>query len=315
MADPNYIDAFINAYTAGYAQVPQEMRNPFDGTVSMAQLKGEYMSFDDIGTCSVSEKSTRFAKLDYGDQDFRRRWLYPRWFYPEPKLVDRQDAIAEHTDPTGAFMTSMIYAIERKKRDVVIESFDATVTGGKNPGDTSYAFTNTTIDNATGRTIPHDADNSGDAGGVSTGLTSDKIVLLQQKFSDYGIPDGTPINLCCSFKQLSDLRREAELQSRDTSTIQALMERRIRSVMGVNFVVTNAITVGASNDIDADTNVFECYAWIPEGIKYAPHTAPAFSVDRLVDRVGDVWQVKADFGCNAIRMHESMVIKIECANV
>lgn len=315
MADPNYIDAFINAYTAGYAQVPQEMRNPFDGYVSTVPLSGEQMSFDDIGISVVKEKSTRFADLTYGDNEFRRRWLFPRFFYAESKLVDRQDLIATHADPTSAFMQSMTYAIERKKRDVIIEAFDATVTGGKNPGNTTFAFTNTAISNAAGRVIVHDTTDNGAAGGTSTGLTSDKLVLLQQKFSDLGVPDGVPINLVCAFRQIADLRREAVLQSTDTSSIQALMERRIKSLMGINFVVTNAITLGTSNDIDGDTNVYECFAWVPEGIKYAPHLAPSFGIDKLPTKVGDVWQIKADFGCNAIRMHEDLVIKIECAAV
>ena len=77
--------------------------------------------------------------------------------------------------------------------------------------------------------------------------------------------------------------------------------------------ITNSITIGSSNDVDSDTNVFDCFFYIPEGIMYAAQTAPTFSVDRLPDRVGDTWQIKADFGCNAIRMHEDLVLKVECA--
>ncbi len=319
MSDPNYLDMFIQAYNAGYTQVPQEMRNPFEGAVDTVPLKGEYISFDDVGVSTGKEKTTRFAKLTYGDNSFRRRWLYPRWFYPDPKLVDKQDNIALHTDPSGAFMQSMLYYIERKKRDVIIDAFEATVTGGKNPGDTSYSYADSVISatySATsGRTIPHDSTTTGAAGGTSTGLTEDKILLMQQKFSDYGIPDGTPIYLVCSYKQLRDLRENAKLQSTDTSDIKALMNREIRSLMGVNFIVTNGITLGSSNDIDADTNIYPCYAWVKGGMSFAPFLTPSFSVDKLPDMVGDVWQIKANFGCNAIRRHEDMVIKIECANV
>ena len=315
MSDPNYIDAFVNAYTAGYAQVPQEMRNPFEGSFDYVQLQGEQMSFDDIGVSSGKEKKTRFAELEFADQDFRRRWLFPRFFYPDPKLVDRQDAIALHTDPTSAFMQSMMYYIERKKRDVCLEAFKADVYGGKNPTASTFTFTNTAVSNAAGRVIVHDTNPDGTAGGTSTGLTEDKILLAQQKFSDYGIPDGTPMYIACGFKQLRDLRSNAILQSSDTSDIKALMNREIRQLMGVNFVLTNAITVGSLNDVDGDTNVFECWAWVKGGMKFAPHLTPKFSIDPRVDMVGDVWQIKADFGCNAIRMHEDMVIKIECANV
>ena len=317
MSTPNYVDAFINAYNAGYKDVPQERMNPFVGAVDQAPMTGEQMSFDDVGISGMNEKSTRFAKLTYGDSEFRRRWWSPRWFYPDPKLVDRQDAIAQHADPTSAYMRNMTYAIERKKRDVIIEAMDKTVVGGKAPGDVSggYTFTNTAIVNATGRTIVHDTDLTGTAGGTSTGLTTEKILLAQNKFSSLGVPDGAPINLVCSFQQIMDLRRRAELQGIDTSIIKALMERKIPDgLMGINrWIVTNSITIGSSNDVDSDTNVYDCFFYIPEGIMYSAQTAPTFSVDRLPDRVGDTWQIKADFGCNAIRMHEDLVLKVECA--
>ena len=226
MSTPNYVDAFINAYNAGYKDVPQERMNPFTGQTDVAAMTGENMSFDDVGISGMNEKSTRFAKLTYGDSEFRRRWWSPRWFYPDPKLVDKQDAIAQHADPTSAFMRNMVYAIERQKRDVVIAAMDKTVVGGKAPGDVSggYTFTNTAITNATGRTIVHDTDLSGAAGGTSTGLTTDKILLARKKFSDLGVDIGAPMNFVGSFQQVMDLRRRAELQSNDTSTVQALMK-------------------------------------------------------------------------------------------
>jgi len=308
MADPNYTDAFILAYQAAYSQVPQERRNVFDGTVMTTPLMGEQMSFDDIAISSMREKNTRFTEVVHSDNEFRRRWLFPKWYY-DAKLVDRQDNIAMHTDPSSAFIVGMTYAIERQKRDTILAAFDATVTGGKNPGDTSYTFTNTAISNATGRTIVHDTNNNGAAGGTSTGLTVEKLILIREKFATLGIPDGVPIYLVTSFRQKSDLLREAETQSTDTSEVKALVDGRIDSYMGIKFVTTNAITRGGAK------NVYDCFAWVPEGIKFATHLSPSFSVDRRVDMVGDAWQIKVDFGCNAIRMHEDMVLKVECAPV
>jgi hypothetical protein len=315
MADPNYIDMFINAYTSGYMHLPQERRNVFDGKVSATALTGEYMSFDDIASGDLQTKTTRFAAINPTDRAFRRRWMSPSWYY-DALLVDKQDNIALHTDPSGDFMTSLTYAIERKKMDTIIASFDASVVAGKTPGaDTAYSLTNTAITNAAGRTVPHDVTNSGAAGGISTGLTVNKLVLIREKFATLGIPDGVPINLVTSFKQKSDLLREAETQSTDTSDVKALVNGTISKYMGINFIETNKITLGSSNDIDADTNVYECFAWIPEGIKYAQFLSPSFKVTARDDLVGDVWQIKVDFGCSAIRMNESMVLKVECANV
>ncbi len=314
MADPNYTDLFYLAYTSQLKDVPQERRNVFDGTMTMDALEGEYKSYDDIGISTLRKKTTRFAQVVHSDNDMRRRWLYPEWYY-DAKLVDRQDQIAQLADVENGFMRSMIYASERQMRDVILASFDATVTGGKNPGDTSYSFTNTAIYNSTGRTVPHDATADGNKGGTSAGLSVDKLILIREKFASLNIPDGVPIYLACSPRQKSDLLREAETQSIDTSEIKSLVSGQINQYMGINFVTTNAITLGSKNDIDSDTNVYECFAWIPEGMVFAKHLAPQFSVAKRDDLVGDAWQIKIDMGFNAIRLNEDMVLKVECAAV
>lgn len=312
MANPNYEDAFILAYTTGYKQVPQERRNPFDGIIMSVPLVGEQMRFDDIGTGSMTKKTTKFADVVYSDNEFRSRWLFPEFYY-DAKLVDKQDNIAQHTDPAGAFMTSMIYAVERQKRDIVITAFNATVTGGKNPGDLSggFTFTNTAISNATGRTILVDTKNDGSTGGVVTGLTVNKLILIREKFATLGNPDGSPVHLVTSFRQKSDLLREAETQSSDTSEVKALVNGKIDSYMGIKFVETNAITEGSANGVGGQ-DVYECFAWLPEGMSMASHLTPKFSIDRLFQKVGDTWQIKVDFGANAIRRSEEMVLKVEC---
>jgi hypothetical protein len=314
MADPNYLDLFYNAYTAARLHVPQERKNVFAGKVTMDTIQGEQKSYDDFGTSALKKKTTRFAQVVHTDNEMRRRWIFPEWYY-DAKLVDKQDNIALLAEPDGDFIRSLAYAVERQQRDVILNAFDAAVSGGKNPGDTSYTFTNTAISNATGRTVVHDTNNSGAAGGTSSGLTVEKLILVREKFASLDIEDGTPIYMCTSFRQRSDLLREAELQSWDTAEVKALVDGRVDSYMGIKFVTTNAITLGTTNDVDGDTNVYECFAWIPEGIVLAVNTAPSFKVSARDDMVGDVWQIKADYGCNAIRRNEDMVLKVECAAV
>jgi len=310
MSDPNYEDVFVLAYTNGYLQVPQERKNVFDGHFTMSPLEGEQMRFDDIGTGSMTKKTTKFSRVQVTDNEFRARWLFPEFYY-DAKYVDKQDNIAQHTDPASAYMQSMIFALEREKITIGLNAFDATVTGGKNPGDTTFSFTNTAISNAAGRTIVLDTTNDGAAGGSETGLTVNKLILIREKFSTLSIPDGTPIKLVTSFKQKSDLLREAEIQSWDTSEVKALVNGTINKYMGIEFIQTNQVVEGAANGVGGQ-DVFECFAWIPEGIVMANHLSPKFSVDRLPELVGDTWQIKLDWGANAIRRNEDMVLKVEC---
>lgn len=315
MSDPNYTGLFINAYNAAYTQVPQEMKNPFDGTVTTVPITGEYMSYDDIGTATGKEKTTRFTKRTPADITHRRRWISPRYFYADPMLVDKQDNIALHSDPTSAYMQAMAYWVERQKRDVILGAFEGSVVAGKNPGDDSaITFTDSIYTvGGTGRTIVHDTKSTFATGGTSTGLTEEKIMLAQLAFSQLDIPDGSQMYIACSYQQIKDLRDSALLQSIDTSDIKALMNRSIRTLMGVTFVVTNGITKVTNGDIDGDKDIYPCYAWVQGAINYAPFSAPKFNVWKNNEYVGDAWQIDCDFGAAAIRTHENKVLKIECA--
>ncbi len=315
MADPNYTGLFVNAYNAAYEQVPQEKRNPFNGTVQVVPITGEYISFDDIGKATGKKKTTRFSLRVPSDITHRRRWISPEYYYADPMLVDKQDDIALHSDPTSAYMQAIAYWVERQKRDVVLDAFEGSVVAGKNPGDDPALTFNDTIYTVggAGRTIVHDTKEDFTANGTSTGLTEQKIMLAQLAFSQLDIPDGSTMYIACSYQQIKDLRDSALLQSIDTSDIKALMNREIRQLMGVRFVVTNGIKKGTSNDIDGDKDIYPCYAWVEGAIKYAPFSAPKFNVWKRNDMVGDVWQIDCDFGANAIRSHEDMVLKIECA--
>jgi hypothetical protein len=312
MADPGYLELIHLAYKGAVLSVPQEKRFIFDGLIQTDTFEGECKAYDDTPTASLREKTQRFATLTHTDATERRRWLYSKNYY-DAFLFDKQDGVALYSDPVGRRMQNLMWAVERQKRDNVITAFDATVVGGNRPGDTSYTFTNTAISNATGRVVVHDTTNGGAAGGVSTGLTVEKLILIKEKFAELGVDSTSPINLVCSQRQISDLLREAELQSSDTSEVKALVSGQINQYMGIRFVQTNAITIGASNDVDSDTNVYKCYAWVSDGMLFAEHEQPTFEYDRRVDLVGKAWQLKVDFGCGAIRTHEDLVLKVECA--
>jgi len=312
MADPNYMELFYNAYNAARLHVPQERKNPFEGTVTTDVLRGEQQSYDDFGISNLKQKTTRFATVETTDNDMHRRWLFANWYY-DAKLVDRQDNIALLSDPTGDFIKSLAYGVERLKRDVILKAFEASVSGGKNPGQTSYSFSNTAIGSG-GAVIVHDTTYAGAAGGTSKGLSTDKLILIRETFSRWGVPDGVPIYLACTFRQKSDLLREQQTKGQNTSEVEALVDGRINRYMGINFVETNGITLTSNGDLDGDTSVFKCYAYIPEGIVLATSPAPNFAVDKRAELVGDTWQIRADFAAAAIRRNENMVIKVECAN-
>ena len=309
-----YTEAFFNSYTTGYEHVLQERKPQYQGLLREERIEGENESYDFLGTIELDEKTTRFEDIPIEDMTHNRRWIAPK-FFEKGLFVDKLDDIALHTDPTSDYIQALAKGEIRRQNITVTDSFFANVSGGKNPGDDTYVFTESlyvTSTNTTtaGRVIAHDTQSDFTAGGVSSGLTIEKLVLARQALMELENDPDDLFHIAVSPKQMSDLLREAETQSIDTAIIRSLVAGIVNEYMGFRFVVTNRIKIGSSNDVDVDTNVFEVPVWTKEGMLFAKHTSPIFSVDKLPRK--QIWQISARVGMAAIRMDEDKVLRIEC---
>jgi len=309
-----YTEAFYNAYTAGYEHILQEKKPQYQGLLREERIEGENESYDFLGTIELDQKTTRFEDLPIEDMTHNRRWITPEW-YRKGIFVDKEDDIALHTDPTGDYIQALAKGVIRKENEVITDAFFADVSGGKTPGVDTYTLNDSLYVYSTrittgGRTIAHDVQSDYTAGGVSSGLTIEKLVLARQALIELENDPDDMFYIACAPKQMSDLLREAETQSIDTNIIRSLVAGVVNEYMGFRFVVTNRITIGSSNDVDADTSVYELPVWTKEGMLFARHESPIFNVDWLPRK--QIWQISARVGMNAIRMDESKIIKIEC---
>jgi hypothetical protein len=309
-----YTEAFVNAYTPGYELVLQEMADVYAGKTRVDSIVGENKSYDFLGTIELEEKLERFADLPIDDMVHNRRWVFPRWFR-KAILVDNEDQIMQHTDPTSAYIQALGNGVVRLKNDVIHAAFFANVKGGKAPGDSTYHFNNTLIAPTTsegGRTIPHDcADEEYAKGGESKGLTLNKLQMATRALGELKINVNGPRYIGVTHKHLNDLIFDAKTQSVDTSPFKSLAVGTINNWGGWTFVLDYNILKGTSNDTDTDTDVYELPVWVPEGMLFAQHATPQFAIDRLPRKGLYVHQIAAQCGMNCIRMDEDRVLKIE----
>ena len=307
-----YTEAFYNAYTAGYEHVLQERKPQFQGLVREERIEGENESYDFLGTIELDDKTTRFEDIPIEDLTHNRRWISPAWKRKDI-FVNKEDNIALHTDPTSDYIQTLAKGVIRAENETIVTAFFADVNGGKSPADHTFALedalytTSTTVD---GRTIAHDTQSDFTAGGVSSGLTIEKLILVRQALEELENDPDDMFYICCAPKQMSDLLREAETQSIDTNIIRSLVAGVVNEYMGFRFVKSNNITIGSSNDVDADTSVYELPVWAKDGMLFARHQSPIFGVDWLPRK--QIWQISARVGMAAIRLDESKVMKIEC---
>lgn len=306
-----YAEAFYNAYQAGYEHILQEVTDVYGSVVRNESIEGEHKAYDFLGSIELTKKTQRFADVPVDELDHNRRWVSPSW-YRKGIYVDSEDQIMMHTDPTGDYMKALAKAVVRTKNDVIYNAFTATVQGGTEYGDDTYTFDVTDEYTKGGRyrAIVHDVQNDFTAGGTSTGLTIEKLILAREALVDLKNDANQMFNLACSQKQISDLYREAETQSIDTSAFKSLAEGRMPEFMGFRFLIDYNITASTASSIDG-TSVYPCYAFTNDAILYAQHLAPMFTVDWIPTK--QVWMVYCSIGMGAIRMDEDQVIKIECA--
>ena len=309
-----YTEAFFNSYTTGYEHVLQERKPQFQGLLREERIEGENEAYDFLGIIDLDQKTTRFEDIPIEDMTHNRRWIAPAWFR-KGIFVDKEDDIALHTDPTGDYIQALAKGEIRRQNITVTDSFFANVNGGKNPGDDTFVFTESAYVTSTrlttgGRVIVHDTQSDFTAGGVSSGLTIEKLVLARQALTELENDPDDLFYIGASPKQMSDLLREAETQSIDTNIIRSLVAGVVNEYMGFRFVVSNRFVVGSSNDVDGDTSVFKIPVWTKEGMLFAKHNSPIFNVDWLPRK--QIWQISARVGMAAIRMDEDKVLQIEC---
>ena len=305
-----YTEAFYNSYTTGYEAILQQRRPMYQGLLREERIEGENESYDFLGTIELDEKTTRFEDIPIEDMTHNRRWITPKW-YRKGIFVDKEDDIALHTDPTSDYIQALAKGEIRKENTVITDAFFANVSGGKTPGTDTYVLSNTAYaTSGIGRTILHDAQNDFTAGGVSSGLTIEKLVLAKRALQELENDPDDLFYIAVAPKQMSDLLLQAETQSIDTNIIRSLFAGVVNEYMGFRFVITNNITIGTNNAVDTTTEVFEVPVWTKEGMLFAKHESPIFNTDWLPRK--QVWQISARVGMNSIRMDEDKVLKIEC---
>jgi hypothetical protein len=177
----------------------------YQGLLREERIEGENESYDFLGTIELDEKTTRFEDIPIEDMTHNRRWITPKW-YRKGIFVDKEDDIALHTDPTSDYIQALAKGEIRRENTVITAAFFANVSGGKTPGTDTYVLDNDAYTTGgTGRSIVHDAQADFTAGGTSTGLTIEKLILAKQALQELENDPDEMFYIAIAPKQMSDL--------------------------------------------------------------------------------------------------------------
>ena len=277
-------------------------------------ISAEAKAFDMMDAFELQEKTGRSPDTPTTDPSAQRRWVETTPYHQSVRY-DKDDDLSIKLAMTGEFVTAFRRAVNRKKDDIILAAFEAATTSGRRAGSTitwaSQGGNTAYTGKDTGRTIPHDC-STGNCSASDTGMTTEKVELALEYFANNEVDDDIPIWCAISPRQATNLFGQEEYVNIDYNDQKPLTRGRLLgNWLGVNWISTPKITLGSSNDIGADTNVYECWMWAQDGMILGVADELTINIDRLPTK-SQSQQVYVHMNMGCMRFDEDKVMKIEC---
>ena len=307
---------FVDQFSTEFYHVCQQKESLFGRAVRVeAILNAEDKSFDLMDKFNLVEKEARHVKTPSMEASTQRRWISTTpWHQSVP--FDKDDDLSMIIDPMSDFQIGLLRAVNRMKDDIILAAMDATVTSGRRNNSSSITWASQSgnvkyTESSGGRTIPHDC-SQGNCSSSDTGMTVEKAELILEYFAKNEVDESIPIFCAINPRQATNLFGQEEYVRIDFNDNKPLASGRLlKNWHGINWIISNKITIGSSNDVDGNTDVYECWAWAQDGIILGVQDALTTRISELPEQSYDQ-QVYVYMNMGAMRMDEDKVLKIEC---
>lgn len=235
----NVNQAFVQQYTTNVMMLLQQQGSRLRNSVMSYSFMGKAASMaEQFGSVSPIRNQSRHSDTPLISTPQDKRWIYPN-DYDWADLIDNQDKLRMLIDPTGPYATAGAWAMGRAIDDEIISGiFNSNNTG----------------ENGTSATGLLSAFNSGsqavaaNVGAASnTGLNIAKLRRAKQLLLSAEVDvDNDPLFCIITARQHDDLLNEAQAISLDYNNTPVLVNGKISSFMGFNFIVSERIPGGAN---------------------------------------------------------------------
>lgn len=296
----NYVNLWKTAYADMIRIKSQQEDSRLQGSVEPETIRGKELVFDcykpvvltqrERGQSYGFDPATSVGNKPYAETETERRQVNAE-FFEYAELFDPRDesALMRSLRPDGSYARNVVAAFNRKKDEVILEAFDATVTryGG---GTGNFAPSGSMTHAATGTTLTVD-----DLILASVALRTNASISATPSVG--GPEGGTGYHIALHPTAIGDLLGAQEVTSADYSTIRALMTGDINTFMGFTFheVSTMAATVA--------------YCYHSSGMVFGMNQDMVVRFDEIPER-GYSLQAFHSMGLAAMRTDEGLVYKI-----
>ena len=231
------------------------------------------------------KRTTRHADTPLVDTPHNARWVYPE-DYEIADLIDKQDVLRTIIEPSSKYARNHAMAMNRAIDDEIIAAFfsDTTKTGKTGATTTDWTTYGETVD-------------------ATSGLTVDALRQAREKLRAAEVDtENDPMFVAMTAKQETDLLTETQIVSLDYNEKPVLVDGKITSFMGFNFIHSERLALDAASKR-------RCPAWVKSGICLGIWKDISGEISQRDDK-SYATQVYASTTIGATRVEEAKVVEI-----
>lgn len=281
------LDWSVIDYKSTVDHLLQQKGSKFRDKVMVESFTGKSgVPLNQVGNVTAQQRTTRHADTPLIETPHDRRWVYPTdWEWAD--LIDDQDKLRVIADPTSPYAINGAYAIGRAMDDAIIYAATGTANTGED-GTTSTVFPAAQT-----------------AATTAGGLTIAKLREAMQLFIGAEVDvDNEELFCAIGAQQHDDLLGETQAVSLDYTNMPVLVDGRIRSFMGFNFVDSQRL------DLSGTDRTVVC--WAKSGLCLGVWNDLEVKISERDDKsYATQVYVKGTFG--ATRLEEQKVVAITCS--
>ena len=243
-----------------------------------------------LGQVAATEITARHSSTEVSDTPHAARWIFPRDF-GVADLVDKEDLLRMLTDPSAGMATAQSWALGRKQDDLLIAALtdDAAVIGEDGEETTTLA--------ADGVTLVDD--------GVGGPMTTAKLRAAKKNLMAANNNMNEDFFCAMTAVEIDEMLVDTQAINLDFNTKPVLVDGKITSFMGFNFVHTEQLILDSNGDRI-------CPVWARSGLISGTWN----STETMVDRRPDLWgssQIMSKGTFGATRTEGGKVVLIKTA--
>lgn len=286
--------AFAQKFASNVELKLQQRPSRLRGAVMVQAMSGvkQGQIIQQVGASAAVKKTTRHGDTPIMNTPHDARWVFPE-DYHWGDLIDNMDRIKTLADFDSPYADTAVSALNRAIDDEIINAFFSDTTKTGETGGTTTDWT-TFVAASTGHKITSN----------SQGLTVGKLISAKKALrAAENDLDTDPVFCAINAELEADLLAETQVISLDYNTRPVLVDGKLTSFMGINFIHTERLGTASSE--------YRCPVWCKSGIGLGLWQDVNVEMAKRADKNFSL-QIYASLSVGATRTQEKKVVEVLC---